>query len=257
VLKRLLELAPDVGRESVIEEIQNPSSALSPEILGVLKDKYVPEVDRSLVLQIRRAISESPSNGGSISVNFKTGLLARYATKNVYGELMEMYQADGAQVTVPARGAMLAYLARHNEREALPLIEQAFLQQKEKAKEKTYAEPSLLGEVTKHYYSEEIGALLKRILETDDPADAGQAAYLSGLHGFAGDAKVLEARLQRWRYEWGNRIPLAEQQSQDQIERELVYALRHGKSWKLPPERARELKSTCLTQLCKMDDLPR
>jgi len=257
VLTRLLELAPGEGRGSVIEEIQNPSSALSPEILGVLKDEYLPEVDRTLVSQIRRAISESPSNGGWVSVNFKTGVLARYATKNVYGELMEMYQADGAQVTVQARGAMLAYLARHNEREALPLIEQAFVQQKEKAKEKTYAEPSLLAEVTKYYYSEEIGALLKRILETDDPSDAGQAAYLIGLHGFPADAKVLEARLQRWRYEWGNRIPLAEQQSQDQLERELVYALRHGKSWTLPPERARELKTNCLTQLCKMDDLPR
>jgi hypothetical protein len=80
------------------------------------------------------------------------------------------------------------------------------------------------------------------------------AAYLIGKHGSPGDEKALEARLKRWQEEWSNRVADAEAQHQGQIERALISALINGKSWKLTPERARELQMSCLTKICKQSN---
>jgi len=65
---------------------------------------------------------------------------------------------------------------------------------------------------------------------------------------------VLEVRLKRWQEEWRNRVVEADGQQQGRIEGELISALIHGKSWKLPPERVRELQMSCLTQICKQNN---
>jgi hypothetical protein len=112
----------------------------------------------------------------------------------------------------------------------------------------------MLGDLTELYYSDAIGDVLKKVLETGDYAAASTAAYLIGKHGSADDVKVLEARLKRWREEWRERVADADAQNQGQIERELIYALVNGKSWKLPAARVQELKSSCITKICKQSN---
>lgn len=109
----------------------------------------------------------------------------------------------------------------------------------------------MLRELVALYYSDAIGVLVKRLLATDDRSTASTAAYLIGLHGSAADQQVLEGRLKRWQEEWGNRVAEADAEHQGLIERELIWALVHGKSWKLSPERVRELQMGCITLLCK------
>jgi hypothetical protein len=243
-LKRLIEIAPDETRALVIAEIRDPRSFVDPAILGALKDKSLPEVDAPLLEQIRTRL-RSTNIAERWFANFKVTLLARYATESIYQELMQLYQETGEKLSVESRGGMLAYFAKHNEREALALIEQATSQ------EQPNQPLQVLNEVTRHYYSDAIGWLLKKHMESDDPMRASQAAYLVGLHGFPEDEKVLEARLKRWREDWTERVAEADAQQQGQIERELIHALINGKSWKLTPERVRELRASCITKLCK------
>ena len=243
-LKRLMEIAPDESRALVIAEIRDPRSLVDPAILGALKDKSLPEADAPLLQQIRTRM-HSTNEGERWFANFKVTLLARYATESIYQELMQLYQETGKKLPVESRAGMLAYFAKHNEREALVLIEQATSQ------EQPNQYPQVLNEVTKHYYSDAIGGLVKKHMESDDPMRASQAAYLIGLHGFPGDEKVLEARLKRWREDWTEHVGEADAQQQGQIERELIHALINGKSWELPPERVRELRASCITKLCK------
>ena len=115
----------------------------------------------------------------------------------------------------------------------------------------------MLSDVTALYYSEAIGAFLKKLMERDDAPIASHAAYLIGVHGSAGDEKLLEARLKRWQEQWRDRVAEADAQHLGQIERELIYALIHGKSWKLSPERVRELQTSCLTKMCKESNIVR
>jgi hypothetical protein len=103
------------------------------------------------------------------------------------------------------------------------------------------------------YYSDAIDNLLKKRLESDDQSAASTAAYLIGLHGPAADQQVLETRLKRWREEWSARKSEADANLQGRIESELITALTQGKSWQLSPERIRELRQSCVTQICRQN----
>ena len=247
-LRRLLEMAPDEARSYFIAEIRNPYSLVDPKMLGELKDESLPEVDAALLEQIRSR-SHSTNNRDRIFLDFKAALLVRFATGSIYQDLMPLYEATGQKLSTETRAGLLAYFAKYNEREAIPLIEKAI------SELRPGEYPSLLSKITDLYYSESIGVLLKKVLETDDASLASHVAYLIGKHGVAGDDKVLEARLNRWREQWRDHIAEADAQHQGQIERELIYALINGNSWKLPPDRVRELQLSCMTQLCKQTNL--
>jgi len=243
-LKLLFEIAPDEVRPFVVAEIRDPTSFVDVKLLGRIEAKELPEADATLLEQIRR-FAVVPENRGFVHLKQKTSLLVRFGTAGIYQELMDLYQQVGAKLHADGRAGLLAYFAKHNEREALPLIEQAI------SELKPGEDPAVLRELTALYYSEAIGDLVKKQLATNDLSWVGNAAYLIGLHGSVEDQKVLEARLKRWQEEWGNRVAEANEQQQGRIERELVYALIHAKSWKLSPERVRELQLGCITQMCK------
>ena len=247
-LQRLMEMAPDESRSYVIAEIRDPNSLIEPKILGNIEDESLPEVDASLLEQIR-VLSRLGQNRAYVLLKFKTALLARFATRNIYPELMELYRAVGAKLPRDARAGLLAYFAKFDEQEAIPLIEQTISDLK--------PDTLFLSDLTALYYSEAIGALLKKLLETDDAAVASHAAYLIGVHGKGGDEQILEARLKRLREQWRDRLAEADAQLQGQIERELLYALINGKGWKLSEERVNELKASCMTTLCKSSNLVR
>jgi hypothetical protein len=246
-LKLLIEVAPDEARPFVVAEIRDPGSFVDVKLLGSIEAKSLPGADAILLEQIRRLVA-MPNNLGFVFLKQKTSLLVRFGTEGIYQELMDLYQTVGAKLYPDGRAGLLAYFAKHNEREALPLVEQAISELKPEQ------DPAVLRELTALYYSEAIGVLVKKLLATDDRSWAGNAAYLLGLHGSADDKEVLEARLKRWRDEWGNRVVEADDQQQGRIEQELVWALIHAQSWKLPPERVRELQKGCITQMCKQSN---
>lgn len=240
---RLLEMAPDGARPYVIAEIRDPASTMDPKILAAFKEESLPEIDGVLIEQIRR-LSRSNLNRDHVYLAFKAALLSRFATESIYQELMQFYR-ESTGLNQGTRAGLLAYFAKYNENEAIPLIEKAV------SELRPGEYPEILSDVAEQYYSEAIGTLLKKFLETDDVRLASHAAYLLGKYGFRGDEEVLEARLKRWQDQWRNRVPEADAESLGQVERELIDALIHGNSWKFPPERVRELQLSCLTKLCK------
>jgi hypothetical protein len=245
-LKRLIEMASDEARPFVVSEILDPTSLVDFDVLKSLTDSSLPEIDTALLEQIRR-LSSSKRNYDVTYLKHKTSLAARYATVAIYSDLMELYQQDGASWRLEAKAGLFAYFARYNEKEALPLIEQALVD----------LEPgqdfNLLPDLTRLYYSDGIDALLQRRLEGDDPRAASTAAYLLGLHGPPSDKEIIEARLERWRKEWGNRAAEAQNNLQGTVEREMIWALTRSKSWKLSPERIKELEQGCVTDLCRQN----
>jgi hypothetical protein len=190
------------------------------------------------------------ANADSIYLKQKTSLAARYATSNIYGDLMQFYRTTAAKLSLDSRANLLAYFARYNEQEALPLVEQTL------AELQPGQDFNFLPALTKLYYSDGIDALLVKRLNMDEPQAASTAAYLLSLHGSAEDVKVIESRLERWRKEWGTRASEAETNLQGMVERELILALLHGKSWRLPPERIKELQQSCITNLCRQNFHP-
>lgn len=245
-LRRLLELAPDEARKYIIDEIRDPRSLVDFELLKSLPDSSVPDVDASLVEQLR-TLTESRATANLVYLRHKTLLIARYATRNVYPDLMQIFQDKQTLLQLDARAALLAYFAKYNETEALPLIEQT-LEKLERGQDFNF-----LPELTELYYSDAIEALLNKRVESDEPQVASTAAYLLSLHGSADERKIIERRLTRWRNDWSNRVNEADGNLQGIVERELIMALTRAKSWKLPPEQIEQLQRSCITKLCRQN----
>jgi hypothetical protein len=243
-LRCLMEIAPDKSKEYVLAEIRDPTSLVDFDILKNLPDDSLPEVDATLLEQIRRFAS-SKERFNQTFLQAKTALAVRYASENIYPALMSIYNDAGDKLPLQSRAVLLAYLVKHNEAEALPLIERAI------AETKSGEDVTFLPELTKYHYSDAIDALLRKRLESNDPHTAGTAAYLISLHGPAEDQKIIEARLERWKKDWGGRPAEAETNLQFTVERELIMALTHAKSWKLSEGRYKELRQSCVTKGCK------
>jgi hypothetical protein len=244
LLKRLIDLSPDEARPFVVAEISDPSSFVDPEVLGSLPDKTLPEVDQLLLSQLR-ALAKVGDVRTEFVFKLRAALAVRYASSNIYPDLMTTYTENVKRLTISSRAALLAYLAKQNEREALPLIEQQL------AELPVNQEFNFLPELAKLYFSDGIAAILRKRVESDDPEIASTTAYLLAKYGDASDRKILETRLERWRREWAGRQLEADANQQGRIESELVSGLNRAKDGRISPERVKELQQSCITKMCK------
>jgi hypothetical protein len=245
VLKRLIELAPDEARPYVIAEISDPQSFVDPVILGSLPDQTIREVDSILLNQLS-ALARVGGVRNDMFIKQKAALAVRYATNSIYPDLMLVYKDNVARLTISSRADLLAYLAKQNEQEVLPLIEEALNGVPPEQ------EFNFLPELAHLYFSGGIDAVLRKRLDSDEPEAVRTAAYLISLYGPASDEKVIEARLDRWLKEWGNRrIELQNDAPQGMVQTELIIALTRAKAWKASPERMKQLQQSCLTEMCR------
>lgn len=116
--KCLMEISPDKARQYVIAEIRGPKSLVDYQILQSLPEASLPEVDTALVEQIRK-LTASKINFDQVFLKHKASLAARYASEYIYPHLMQVYSTVGARLPLEVRACLLAYLAKHNESEAL------------------------------------------------------------------------------------------------------------------------------------------
>jgi hypothetical protein len=165
---------------------------------------------------------------------------------------METYVKWGSKWQAGTRGAMLGYFARYNEAQAAPLVEQAL------AEIPPGQDQSFLTDLTRANYNDSIDAILRARLKGPEPYAAGTAAYVMSLGGPESDRAPIEARLARWRKEWGGRAPELDAEragaalaAQRMVEVNLMGALLNAKSWKPSDEEANRLKRGCVTKACR------
>ncbi|HLM55056.1 MAG TPA: hypothetical protein VK422_02950 [Pyrinomonadaceae bacterium] len=247
-IKRLIELDPERARPFVVAEIRDPSSAVDLDVLRSLKDETLPEADAALLEHIRRF----GPGGDIVQMRHKGLLAARYASPAVYDGMLEAYQAWGSKWQADARAAVLGYLARWNEAQAMPLVERAA------AEIGGGMDSSFFLDLTASHTPAPVLELVRKRLEGDDPQAAGSAAYVLSKRGTADDGRLIEARLERWLKEWGGRtaeLDGADQKStlQSMAQVNLMWAVLNGNAWKLPEGKARRLKERCVTRLCRQN----
>lgn len=247
-IKRLIELDAERARPFVVAEIREPSSVVDLDVLRSLKDETLPEADAALLEHIRRF----GPGGDIVQMRHKGLLAARYASPAVYDGMLEAYQAWGSKWQLDARAAVLGYLARWNEAQAMPLVERAA------AEIGGGMDFVFFLELTAAHTPAPVLELVRKRLEGDDLQAAGSAAYVLSKRGTADDARLIEARLERWLKEWGGRVaeldgPDQKSALQSMAQVNLMGALLNGKAWKLPEEKARRLKESCVTRLCRQN----
>jgi len=239
VVAQMIKLTPQNVRPFVIEEV----CANHPVMLNSIQSApfdVLPETDECLKEQIHAA-SANVKHGG-VDLQLKTALAARFATNEIYDDLLALYEKSSATWDGQARGGMLAYLVRWDASRALPLLEAALPLSAEQL------DPNISFALFSADYSSGLDTFLRVRLTTAPAAQASMAAYAMSQYGPAEDQDILRQRLDRWRTKWsGKDIP----QVEGNLEGDLVQAVIRGKEWQMPETPAAVLRESCISSACR------
>lgn len=249
--KRLIELDQKRARLFVINEIRDPDSLMNPDVLKDLNDEFLPETDDALLAQIT-ALAATDDRRMQLNLQFKLTLAARYATAKIYAELADIYRKHGSRWRLEQSAPLLSYLTRHNDEEAMPLIEELLNKSGDRSGS------SIFYYLTKMGFSAGLEKLLQKRLESDEPEIAGNAAYHLSKHESKENKLLIEKRYNRWLMKWSKRQselenPEANQavRSEPMFQINLLEALIRAEKWQLSEAEVSRLKLTCLSENCR------
>ncbi len=249
-LKRLIELDEDKARPFVVEELKNPKSVIEIETVGHLKDDFLPETDQALLEQIRQ-MGKMEARDDFVRLRLKTQLAARFASDAIYDELLNIYRSSQTKWQANSKGALIGYFARHNEDEAVRLMEDS-MENMESGHLSTF-----LNEATEINYPKAVNDFLLKLLEGDETEKSNAAVWLISKNGGVENKEIILSRYKRWLDKWKERReefnvekPSVEISKQIMFQINVVTSLLNAKLWKLSDKEKAELAKTCLTESC-------
>ena len=212
-------------------------------VLTKLPAETVPEADQCLLKQIPR-LGASKEKLAAFELTQKTMLAGRFATKAIYQPMLAIYKQDGSKWVEDARGAMLAYLARYDEKGGLELLKQGI---KLGDGQSSNAVTSLCDT----FYSPTVNRFLEEELQReDDPTVVAEAANVLSVSGPAEDQAVIRARLDRWTKEWAAQEKQSDPK-QARLQAELILTVISGKNCQMDETEANRLKESCVSDDCR------
>jgi hypothetical protein len=210
----LLTLAPTKDLRAVaVDAACDENSHMTFETLTKLPDEVLPETNECLLKEIKRLgqmgrVELSGQTFAHIQLEQKTMLAGRFATKAIYQPMLSLYTFAtkaiyqpmlslytqyGDKWTDDARGGMLAYLSRYDEKGGLALLKQEL------------GKPAASGStrsLCQTFYSPAVNRFLEEKLEQDDVSAAAESANLLSEYGQPTAEISIRNRLDRWRKAW-------------------------------------------------------
>lgn len=249
--KRLIEIDQKIARRYIVNEIRDPDSFINPDILKVLDDKFLPETDDALLEQISK-LAAADDRRQRVILQFKLLLAARYATAKIYKEMLDIYKKYGVNWGFEQSGPLLAYLVRHNDQEAIPLIEERLTKWGE------ISGSNIFYHLTGISLPEGLEKIFRQRLESADPEIAATAAYYLSKYPNKENRKLIEKRHEQWLKEWEGRAAELEDpktnakiKSQVMLQITLLDSLIMTKQWNLSDTEIYQLKLKCVSQFCR------
>ena len=245
-IQRLYELAPDEGRRLIIEELRRPSPRARLTALELLPDETLPELEDTLVENLKKALSEGRGDVDMISM-----LIQRYATASVASQVRDVYGDKGGKWACSIQSALLAYFLRVDAPMGIELVKQAL---GARGPEYTHCYAALLLEVAKPRMTPELEALAIESLDDPDLEVVTHAATTLGQFGSTGAEKPLWTRLEKWLQEWKGRageLPKNFDSAHPnnwhkQVGQALRQALLQGAAWLVDRKKLERLRQSCL-----------
>lgn len=194
-LTRWYELDPQGARDAVIAEIERPKPRYNAHVLGLLPEKTLPEVERTLAEHFVAATqSEAEANAGS--------LLHRYATGAVLGEVLPKIEKQVGHGACEVQTSALAYVLKVDPAAARGLLERAIAARGAGA---TACRHTLFTGIGGLEASPLLEELAIHSLNDADPQVAIDAARYLGRYGSAGAEGPLWACYEAWNRRWKSR----------------------------------------------------
>ncbi|MBO0861794.1 MAG: hypothetical protein J2P21_25560 [Chloracidobacterium sp.] len=245
-LRRLYEMAPDEGRKLIIEELRRPSPSVGFATLKLLPDETLPDLDETLVENLKKALSAAGGNADMLSM-----LIESYATASVAPQVRDIYGSKGGKWACSIQSALLAYFLRVDAPTGIELAKQAL---DARGTEDSHCYTALLSDVAKLRMTPELETLAIEHLDDPDPEVVISAASTLGQYGSTDAEKPLWARLEKWLQEWKER---AEELPKNldtnnpnfwpkQVATSLRQALSQSPAWLIDHEELERLRQSCL-----------
>jgi hypothetical protein len=259
-LRRLYESAPSVARPLILAELRRSPVRLSAEVLGLLPERTLRWLDRSLIRELRTVAGPVDPHAQRNDQYWPfrwhdepdtnlARVIQRYATPAAAEDIVAVYRARKSTLSCGARSALLAYLQTATPATAVTLIEQAVVEQSETGC--WY----VLEEVAEFGFSPEVERRVIRYL--DEPGEwlVQSAARALARGGSAGAKAPLLRRFAAWNSEWKPRRLEFEQggeaiRRQWDIESALSRALDEGSAWYVERD---TIHGLCVTAACEAE----
>jgi hypothetical protein len=245
----LLRNDPIAARPFALAEITAPHSRVPFETLRLLKDDQLPEADGPLLARLRE-LAPSRRIHDSFSLKENAQLVARYSSRDIYRDVLDVYEAHGDTWKPETRAALLAYFARHDYPDAAKRILR-FVQGLNAEQRTSFwtsvAEPAGARPVRGLFYEQ---------LASEDPMTIGTIAHTLSRRGEERDRDAVWQRLERWRRARADRSRDLTDASTDaapdgELEASLVTSLLTAKAWQISPAERRKLRSGCVSRPCR------
>jgi hypothetical protein len=238
VFEELLLLAPPEDlKPFVVDAACDPESRMRFAVLTKLPVESLPEADQCLLKQIQQ-LSASKEGSALFELTEKTTLAGRFASRAIYQPMLAIYKQYGSKWIGNVRGAMLAYLARYDEKGGLELLKQGL-----KPDDDMYLCQTFYSPTVNHFFEQELQ-------REDDPTVVAEAAEVLSGSGPAEDQAVIRARLDRWRKEWAAQGEKLDPK-QASLQAELILTVISGKNWQVDETEANRLKESCVSDDCR------
>ena len=247
-LRRLYELAPEVGRELVLGEMRRETPGVPAEALPILGDEVLPELDAPLLARLKSEIPGARDNAAE--------LLARYGSPAILDPVREFYDPREGKLPCRPQAALLAYLLRVEPEEGLARVRSTIRRRGE-----PYSDcyPTLLEQVTKIREEPALEPVAVELLRDPDPQVVSAAAAWLGQHGSADAEAALWKRLEEWSGAWrGREQELVEAYDdvgwptwEGRIEDALRQALLISINWRIDEVKSSRLAQLCVTLQCR------
>ena len=243
-LKRIYELAPDEGRELMLQEIRRPKLRMSQEVLFSLPDEVLPELNNALISNLE----EARRTGRYATENIE--VIERYATDEILSRVRAFYEtSEVGKWQCRSQAPFLAYFLR-----VAPSLGGEYLKQTmaARAKDSPRCYTEILKNVAKLHMSPELEDAATTALDDEEPAVVAQAAGVLGDYGSADAEKALWRRFETW-HQAQVEAPDAtvDSDSENEIEKALRLAIAGGQAWFSDPEKLKRVRELCFTDKCR------
>jgi hypothetical protein len=246
-LQRIYELAPEEGRQLILNEIARPQLRVSDKVLGLLPDAELSELEDTIV---QRAIN--PKDGFN-QEEAALGLVDRYASAAALPRLRVAFENQIGNIACRSQESLLAYFLRADEDFGIEMLNKAL-----GAREKTRCYANALTSAVTAPMSPGLKQLVIDALDDKNEDVMSQAAEVLSTYGEAANKTKVKARirqqLDQWRAE--KRNPDADISSENSVQlgyfsQKLLYNYAHALAWFNSEAELREVEDFCPDEQCR------
>ena len=246
-LLRIYELAPEEGRQLLLDEIRRPNLRVRISVLGALPDKELPQLEDTIVETAMRRTDETAM-----------ALVSRYVSAGSLPRLRSAFENRIGEIPCAEQASIISYFLRADQNFGLEMVRKALDSRKQ-----TRCYPSVLTGAAGDTITPEFEAVALAYLKDRDPEVAFSAVKVLCTRGSSNNRQAIKAAikqlLERWREEKVDPdAPITEGSPYaGYMAESFLKAYAFALSWVTPADEFNELAGLCLNEQCRQQLKPR